>query len=486
MQPISEESFDERILSELYIDIDGTLLRTDLLHEAAWQYVKFAPWRTLRLLAVLLFRGRAGLKSYLARKVCIDPAKLPYENRLIEYLKIQSERGRPVVLITASHWRYARQIARHVGISSASYGSSCRHNLKGRAKLEKINALSAGRPFVYAGNAPADRPIWSAAHKAILVNAPHRDVDKAKRSGHAEFVIDSRPGVWRSFVRSMRLHQWAKNVLLLVPLLTSHSYTDAHRTVLALLAFFVFGLCASGHYFLNDLLDLASDRAHNTKRRRPLASGDLALPYGVAGAAILPAAAFAISFAALPWFFTVALAGYFALTNLYSFYLKRVSTADVVTLALLYTIRVIAGAAAISVVLSSWLLAFSVFMFVSLAYLKRYIEVSALVKGFKAAGRGYSEDDAETMFVLGIANSTAATVVLAFYISSSEVKALYHRPDVLWLLCLLMLYWSNRIWIGARRGKINEDPVVFAVKDKVSRLAGLAAVAVVIAARILP
>jgi len=486
MQPTSEEPPSGKILSELYIDIDGTLLRTDLLYEAAWEYVKFAPWRAIRLLAVLLFHGRAALKSYLARKVRIDPAKLPYERALIEYLTIQREIGRPIVLITASHWRYARQIARHVGLASASHGSSNRLNLKGAAKLVKIQHLSAGRPFVYAGDAPADRTIWNASQKAIFVNAPRGDVDKAKRSGHAELVIDSRPSAWRSFARGMRVHQWAKNALLLVPLLTSHSYTDGHRVALALLAFLTFGLCASGHYFLNDLLDLASDRVHATKHRRPLASGDLALPYGIAGAIILPAIAFAVSIAALPLPFTIAMVGYFALTNLYSFYLKRVSTADVVTLALLYTVRVVAGAAAISVVLSSWLLAFSVFMFVSLAYLKRYIEVSALVRGSKAAGRGYSQDDAETMFVLGIANSTAATVVFAFYISSNEVKSLYHEPDLLWMLCLLMLYWSNRIWIGTKRGKINEDPVVFAVKDKVSRLVGLAAVAVVIAARILP
>ena len=486
MQPTSEGPAGGEVLSDLYVDIDGTLLRTDLLHEAAWEYVKFAPWRLVSLLAVLLFRGRAALKSYLARRVCIDPAKLPYETALIEYLKDQRGLGRPIVLITASHWRYARRIARYLGLSDASYGSSNRLNLKARAKLEKIQTLCVGKPFVYAGNAPPDRTIWSAAHKAILVNAPRADVERARQSGHAELVIESRSGVLRSFIRGMRLHQWAKNALLLVPLLTSHSYSDAHRVALALLALLAFGLCASGHYFLNDLLDLASDRAHATKHRRPLASGDLPLPYGIAGAVVLPAIAFAISIAALPWPFTAAMAGYFALTNLYSFRLKRVSTADVVTLALLYTIRVVAGAAAISVVLSSWLLAFSVFIFVSLAYLKRYIEVSALVKGSKAAGRGYSEADAETMFVLGIANSTAATVVFAFYISSNEVKALYHRPDVLWLLCLLLLYWTNRIWIGTRRGKINEDPVIFAVKDKVSRLVGLAAVAVVIAARILP
>jgi 4-hydroxybenzoate polyprenyltransferase len=254
---------------------------------------------------------------------------------------------------------------------------------------------------------------------------------------------------------------------------------------LTLLAFLAFGLCASGHYFFNDLLDLDSDRAHATKRNRPLASGDLPLPHGIAGAIVLPLAAFALSFACLPWRFTLTLAAYFALTNLYSFYLKRVSTADVVALALLYTVRVVAGAAAIGVALSSWLLAFSMFTFVSLAYLKRYIELFSLGES-AAKGRGYSGADSESMFSLGIANATAATVVLAFYISSAEVKVLYREPELLWGLCLLMLYWSNRIWVGARRGKIHDDPVVFAIKDKVSRYICLLMLVVVLAARILP
>jgi 4-hydroxybenzoate polyprenyltransferase len=174
-----------------------------------------------------------------------------------------------------------------------------------------------------------------------------------------------------------------------------------------------------------------------------------------------------------------------ALTNLYSFFLKSRSTADVFALALLYTVRVVAGGAALAISLSSRLLAFSMFVFISLAYLKRYIEIGALADG-KAQGRGYIKEDAETIFALGIANATAATVVLAFYISSAEVKTLYREPGVLWLLCLLMLYWSNRIWIGAKRGKINDDPVVFALKDRISRYVFLAMIAVVLAARILP
>jgi 4-hydroxybenzoate polyprenyltransferase len=468
---------------DVYVDIDGTLLRTDLLYETAWRYLKFAPWRIILLLR-LAIRGPAPLKAFLARRVRLDPAALPYEQALLDHLVWRRAAGDSVTLITASHWTHARHIAKHLALGEA-YGSSSRINLKGRTKLAEILRLNAGRPFVYAGNSATDRSIWAASDRMVLVNAPRKDVTAAENAGRAELIIKSRPALWRSFLREMRLHQWAKNALIFVPLLTSHNYGDLRRVSLTFLAFLAFGLCASGHYFFNDLLDLDSDRAHATKCNRPLASGDLPLIYGMVGAIVLPLAAFALSFACLPWRFTLALAAYFALTNLYSFYLKRISTADVVALALLYTVRVVAGAAAISVVLSSWLLAFSMFIFVSLAYLKRYIEVCSLGEG-AAKGRGYSGADAESMFSLGIANSTAATVVLAFYISSAEVKVLYREPEILWGLCLLMLYWSNRIWVGARRGKIHDDPVVFAIKDKVSRYICLLTLVVVLAARILP
>jgi 4-hydroxybenzoate polyprenyltransferase len=211
----------------------------------------------------------------------------------------------------------------------------------------------------------------------------------------------------------MRLHQWAKNALVFVPLFTSHTYRDFHLLGLALLAFLAFGLCASGHYFLNDLLDLDADRVHHTKRNRPLASGDLPIVYGPLGAILLPIAGLALAIAFLPLKFTLSLLAYLALTNLYSFFLKSRSTADVFALALLYTVRVVAGGAALAISLSSWLLAFSMFVFISLAYLKRYIEIGALVEG-RAKGRGYVKEDAETLFALGVANATAATLVLAF------------------------------------------------------------------------
>lgn len=472
---------------DLYVDMDGTVLRTDLIHESVWRYLKGAPWRAFQIAAVLLRHGRAGLKALLARKVAMAPSTLPYEDALVAFLARRKAEGQRIVLITAAHWRHARRIAAHLGLFDEVHGSSAHENLKGVWKLARIQLLCAGRPFDYAGDSPADRPIWRAARSAIFVNAPQQDILEAEKAGRVELVIRSRPPTWRALIKEMRLHQWAKNVLLFVPLLTSGTYSDMARVGLALAAFLAFGFTASGHYFLNDLLDLDADRAHRSKRHRPMASGDLRLGLGVLGALILPVLGFALSAVVLSWKFTATLLGYFLLTNLYSFYLKRVSTVDVVTLALLYTVRVVAGAVAISVAISSWLLAFSMFIFISLAYLKRYVEVTTLAAGAAKAGRrGYSDTDAETMFSLGIANATAGIVVLALYISSAEVKMLYREPDILWLLCVLLLYWSNRIWVGARRGKIHDDPVVFAIRDRVSQAVGLVALLIVLAAQILP
>jgi 4-hydroxybenzoate polyprenyltransferase len=466
---------------DLYVDIDGTLLRTDLLHEAAWRYVKKAPWRVLELIRLAL-RGPAPLKTFLARKTSFDPAALPYEEAMIALIRERKGAGKRTILITASHRKYARRIAAHLGLNDAAHGSSNRHNLKGVAKLSRIRSLNGGREFIYAGNSTADRPIWAASEKEILVNAPLKDVQAAIKSGRAEMVVKTRPPIWRAFLKEMRLHQWAKNTLIFVPLFTSHTYNNSHLLVLALLAFVAFGLCASGHYFLNDLLDLDADRIHRTKRSRPLASGNLPLLYGPLGAFFLPLAGLVMSASLLPLKFTLMLLAYLALTNFYSFSLKSRSTADVFALAMLYTIRVVAGGVVLAIPLSSWILAYSMFVFISLAYLKRYIEVGVLAQG-QAKGRGYSKDDAETVFTLGVANATAATVVLAFYISSPEVKAMYREPNILWLLCLLMLYWCNRIWIGARRGKIHDDPVIFAIKDGISRTILFAMVAVVLVAR---
>lgn len=345
---------------------------------------------------------------------------------------------------------------------------------------------SGGEDFAYAGDSAADRPIWEAAAANILVNAPGRDVRRARSANKAEMVIESRPAIWRAFLKEMRPHQYAKNLLIFVALLTSHGYSDWSAVLATLWAFLCFSACASGVYFLNDLVDLDSDRRHPTKRRRPLASGELPLRVGIAGALALPIIAVVAATFLLPPMFVAVLVAYYLITNLYSLFVKSISTADVMVLAILYTTRVVAGAAAAGVVLSSWLMAFSVFIFVSLAYLKRYIEISEPQDNSnKAHGRGYTTADSESMFALGIANITASVVVLALYINSEEVTSLYRSPEILWLLCLLLLYWGNRTWVGARRGKIAEDPVVFAITDRVSQMVAVGFVLVALAARYL-
>lgn len=292
--------------------------------------------------------------------------------------------------------------------------------------------------------------------------------------------------VLRAFIREMRPHQWAKNLLVFVPLLTAHEYTSVSQTSTAFLGFLLFSLCASGVYFLNDLVDLDADRKHPGKRRRPLASGELPVSMGVAGAIGLPLLALAASTVFLPIWFVIVLVVYFLTSTAYSLYLKRISTADVITLAALYTVRIIAGGAAAGITLSSWLLAFSVFFFLSLSYLKRYTELVRSDGNSKVPGRGYASEDRESIFVLGVANAIASVVVLSQYISSEDVIILYRNPKLLWLMCLLLLYWTNRLWIGARRNKINDDPVLFALKDPISRFVGLALVAVLLMAHHLP
>ncbi len=282
----------------------------------------------------------------------------------------------------------------------------------------------------------------------------------------------------------MRLRHWAKNALVFVPLLTAHLYGDAQALADAVLAFICLGLCASGGYFINDLCDLDADRKHAIKKHRPLASGALSHEWGLFGAVSLPAAAFAVSLAYLPAAFTAVLAIYFILTKIYSFYLKRIFPADVLTLSVVFMLRVLAGAAAISVEISFWLLAFCIFLFVSLAYLKRYIELGkAADASERINGRGYIGADAEAMFILGIANATASIVVLALFINSPDVQADYPGRHLLWGLCLIMMFWTNRIWIAAKRGVVNEDPVEFALGDRPSQIAAVLCVILVLGAR---
>ncbi len=469
----------------IVVDLDGTLIKTDLFVESILKLIKKNPLNLFRIIWWIL-HSRSVAKDRVARLVDINVKYLPYEIKLLDYLKEKKAQGKTLILATASHKTFAEGISNHLGIFDQVLASDQNTNLKGLYKLKAIREIVGDESFIYAGDSSADRPIWEAAVGNIFVNAPRSDVKRAKKSGKVEENFTTKKSAISVFLKQMRLHQWAKNVLIFVPLFTSHSYLEPKLLLFSLLAFLCFSLCASGVYFLNDLLDLEADRRHKTKRFRPLASGNLSLFLGLAGAITLPLIAFALAVSLLPVAFLVVLTIYYLLSNAYSLFLKSVSTADIMVLAVLYTLRIIAGATAVNIELSSWLLAFSIFVFVSLANLKRFIEISSLPENEpKALGRGYSKNDGETLFSLGTANITASTLVLALYINSEEVMSQYQKPEILWLLCFLMLYWSNRIWIGARRGKIADDPVAFALKDSVSRMIGLMFIIIVIAAKYL-
>ena len=467
----------------IFVDLDGTLIRTDIFLESILMLIKQNPLSVF-LIIFWILQGRSVAKDKIAGLVKLNAETLPYTNELIDYLKEQKKKNICIILATASNHTYADAIANHLGIFDMVIASDARKNLKGSNKLAAIRNITGVDEFAYAGNSLADRPIWDAASSNILVNAPRKDIKNAKSKDKAEKIINNKKSSFNAFLRAMRLHQWAKNILIFTPLFTSHIYYEIQTVITATIAFFSFSICASGVYFLNDMLDLEADRLHHKKRFRPLASGELPLPTGIIGAIFLPCIAFVLAWTFLPTSFFFVLLFYYMTTNAYSFFLKGISTADVMTLAILYTLRVVAGAFAINVELSSWLLAFSIFTFVSLAYLKRYIELHSLSENkSKAHGRGYSASDCETMFTLGISNITASVLVLALYINSQEVAGLYKSPKLLWLLCLLMLYWGNRIWIGARRGKISDDPIVFAINDKVSQIIGIGFILVVLSAK---
>ena len=466
----------------IFVDLDGTVVRTDLFLESVLILIK-KNFFTIFQIIFWILQGRSVAKEKVANLVTLNVECLPYEVELINYLKELKKQNKIIVLATASNKIYADSVANHLGFFDNVIASDKENNLKGKNKLAAIRGMVGNEQFIYAGDSYADRPIWRAANANIFVNAPHRDIEEAKSKGKIDKIfVSSNRSVSGAFIKEMRLYQWVKNILVFVPLFTSHGYQEISSVITASLAFLCFSLCASGVYFLNDMLDLSADRQHERKRLRPLAAGDLPLSIGISGALGLPLIAFASAWFLLPIAFLSILLFYYLATNAYSFVLKRVSTADVMTLAVLYTLRIVAGSVAIGVTLSSWLMAFSIFVFVSLAYLKRYIEISSVSKD-EAHGRGYLNSDSETMFSLGVSNITASVLVLALYINSDEVAGLYKSPEILWLLCLIMLYWGNRIWVGARRGKIHDDPIIFAIKDKVSRIIGVSFVLVVIAAK---
>lgn len=453
----------------LYVDLDGTLIRSDLLLESALALLKRNPFYLFAFVPWLL-RGRARLKREIARRADMDVATLPWDTRITELIHEESKHRR-VVLCTAADDGLAQAVAAHVGGFDAVMASDGEHNLSGHAKAEALCELHGERGFDYVGNEARDLAIWRHARAAYVANGSPSLTSRVRKICKVAMVVPRQRAGLSTWFKALRLHQWLKNVLVFVPLLAAHMVLQATPLARALAAFVIFGMCASGVYVLNDLLDLRVDRKHPRKRKRPFASGALPLSIGLIVAPLLTAVSF-VAAVLLSGEFALVLSGYFVLTLAYSLRLKQIAMLDVVVLAALYTVRIVAGAAAIGSGLSFWLLAFSMFLFLSLAILKRYTELGAQrdAGSEHAHGRGYQTSDYELLASLGGASGYLSVLVLALYINSTASAMLYRHPQWLWLLCPLLLYWISRAWIIAHRGVMHDDPVVFAVTDRVSRV----------------
>lgn len=457
------------------VDLDGTLVNSDMLVENLFLFLRLHPVRVFELFFWLL-RGKAYFKRRLADVVVPGVADLPYNRPLLEWLRQRKASGAVLVLATASDQRIADAVAGHLGIFDEVFGTG-EQNLSASRKQAFLVDRYGERRYEYVGNSSADLSVWRSAAVIHVANPERGVLSAARKLGEVGEVFDGRKAYLRTLLKAMRVHQWAKNALVFVPLLASHRMLEAPLVWSGIVAFVAFGFCASSVYLLNDLLDLPDDRRHPTKRDRPLAAGTLPILHALFLIPGLLVVAFGLAAWLLPPAFVAVLAGYYVLTLVYSAWLKRIVMLDVVTLAMLYTVRVIAGAAAMSLAVTFWVLAFCMFIFLSLAFVKRYTELrDARQKGDKdkSAGRGYYPDDFELLASLGGASGYIAVMVLALYINDTAATKLYATPEWMWVACPLLLFWLSRVWLLAHRGQMHDDPIVFALRDGVSRWCGVA------------
>ncbi len=451
-------------LKPLVVDLDGTLVRSDLLVESAFAHLGHDPLRVVGLLSAAR-RGKAALKAEIAAKTEIDVSHLPYDEDVVSLIRQRRAAGNQVYLASASNERYVRAVADHLGLFDGWFASNDKENLSSASKARRLVEAFGEGGFDYVGNGRADLAVWTVASQRIavrisaVVRSQLMDIDRDAT------VFENAIDRTRAWIKLLRVHQWAKNALVFVPLMTARRF-DLLAFAEAIGAFFAFSLAASAMYILNDVIDLDADRKHPSKKHRPLAAGSVPIVTAMVLIPALLVVAFIGALAIAPALAAVLLA-YVILTTAYTFLLKRKMLVDVLTLASLYTIRVVGGAVAISVPLSEWLLGFSIFIFTALALIKRYVELAArLDKDLSnPTNRNYRKSDLDIVAALAAGASFNAVTVFALYISSDMVRPLYRHPEALWLICLILMYWLARALLMAHRRLMPDDPIVFALRD---------------------
>jgi 4-hydroxybenzoate polyprenyltransferase len=457
----------------LFVDLDGTLVSTDTLDECLLLIVRHRP-HLLLCLPFWLLRGKAYFKYRVAAATAHLLGPLPYRKTVLEYIRQNANGAEPVVLATAANQRIAEFVSNELGLFTTVMASNAEENLSGSRKLARIREYADGRPIAYMGDHAKDVPIWLACTRAIVVGDSSRLVQQIKSVPEVIVIAPDRMATLRDWARQLRCHQWSKNLLLFAALILAHLVTSPPAVMVAVLAVIAFSLTASAVYIGNDLVDLPHDRQHARKKNRPLASGVISIRSAIAVGIGLLVAAFGVSLVFLPYRFTAMLLGYMLLNMAYSIWLKRIAVLDVMLLSGFYVYRVLIGAVAVQAVISPWLLAFSMFFFLGLGMIKRFADLTLVDQHEQTtiSGRSYSTADIDFIRTAGISSSCVAALVLALYLQSAEVTHLYKRPEVLWLVCPLVLFWNLRAWFIANRGEMADDPILFALRDPASYIAG--------------
>jgi 4-hydroxybenzoate polyprenyltransferase/phosphoserine phosphatase len=468
----------------LAVDLDGTLIRGDVFIEAILRFAFANPLVNIFVVALWLMKGRAYAKARLAEAAPVDPSILPYDERVLSWLKAERANGRTIVLATASDRLAANAISDHLGIFDAVYASDGVVNLKSRRKAERL-AQSFPQGFVYAGNESADLKVWSRASGAVVVNATSGLAKAAGKTTPIEQSFPPEGNKLKALIKAIRPQQWAKNVLVFVPMLAGQGWWDAAAWQHAIIAFFALSCAASSVYLVNDASDIDADRKHHRKRKRPFASGALSPAFGLVFSVVLLAAGLGLGALAGVMPFVLL---YLAASTLYTFWIKRIVLVDVFLLASLYTIRILLGGFATGYIPSEWLMAFSSFFFLSLALAKRAVEVDTLAAkgGGELNRRGYISSDGAILKMMGLGAGFAAALVLALYLQDDAVAARYNEPFMLWLLPAAVVFWLCRVWLKADRGDMHDDPLIFAFRDRTSWCAGAVAAAGFAAAVLMP
>ena len=450
------------------VDLDGTLSLTDTLHESVLNLIRTKPFM-LFLIPIWLAKGVAYFKLKVAENSVLDVTTLPYNAPFIDWLKEQKANRKTIVLCTAANKQIARNVCKHFDFLDDFIASDEYTNLKSANKRKALEDKYGEHGYDYAGNSSADVEVWAGAAQAIVVNASATVLTKASKVATVLETFPPENPSLSDWLKALRLHQWLKNLLLFVPLLAAHQFGNFQSLTNLTLAFISFSLCASSVYITNDLLDLKSDRGHPSKKNRPFASAKLPIYLGIAVALLLIGSSVTLG-SIVGEDFLVVLLLYLLLTAIYSLALKRLLIVDCLTLSTLYTLRLIAGAEAVSISISFWLLAFSIFIFLSLAFVKRYVELLVLAKEVKFVehGRGYAVSDAPLVQTLGVSAGYISALVIALYIQTEDILSLYTQPIAIWCMVPIILFWISWVWLIASRGEMNDDPVIFAIKDKVS------------------